>query len=71
MRAMDLTALVAVNFLSFFFLPDTSRFKHKKQAARQMVFSSRWSRRSGGSDYTFGDPDVRIGDVQAMLFNVF
>src|ERR1700730_6217776 len=26
---------------------------------------------SDGSDYTFGDADVRIGDVKTMLFNVF
>ena len=31
------------------------------------------SRRSSndGSDYAFGDADVRIGDVKTMLFNVF
>ena len=31
------------------------------------------SRRSSsdGSDHTFGDADVRIGDVKTMLFNVF
>jgi len=23
------------------------------------------------SDYSFGDADVRIGDVKTMLFNVF
>jgi hypothetical protein len=24
-----------------------------------------------GSDYTFGDADVRIGDMKTTLFNVF
>jgi hypothetical protein len=34
-----------------------------------MTFCSRRSS-SDLSDYTFGDADVRVGDVETMLFNV-
>jgi hypothetical protein len=58
-RAMDLTALVAVNFLRFFFLPDTSRFKHgpaEFKNSKMIYFDFCWaihlsvrdSRRSSG-----------------------